>query len=182
MDDFMGEQPHPLSLLNVWPLGTVGRQKDNVLIAEFKELGEKYGIERISTICNGIERIWRNPQHPEVRSWIDPCTRLEVAELDSDPQLTKLLNERCQEHGYGRVPQLASIMADLMLRPETIAKYEDRYTKRMAMIAETWRHYDRLPPTGGVTPTATKDILLTPAVYSGRQRMDDITTHLPEAP
>lgn len=162
MEDFHPEHPFPLSVLNSWPMGSLGRTQDNVLIRQAKALADKYGPDRVAKAAEAIEAIWRSPEHPKGRDWPDTCTDNEIRGVDESAMLALTLNEMCKQHGYGRIPQLFSTMADVLLRPETIEKHKNFHDERMAHMEEARRMFAECPgkrtdTSGrhGLTPEAT---------------------------
>ena len=55
-----------------------------------------------------------------------------------ESQIVILLNKLCKEHGYGRIPQMASIIQDIWNNPEELSKYKKQMRDHLALM-ESYR-------------------------------------------
>lgn len=51
-----------------------------------------------------------------------------------ESQVVILLNKLCKEHGYGRIPQMASIIQDIWNNPDKLEKYKKQIRDHLEQL------------------------------------------------
>lgn len=122
----------PYSYLNSFPENSNGWIGDNNLINKLLALSNQFTIERIDHICTSIESRWRQKQ-----SWPNAVDTEDLRGLDPNFPLISQLHTLCDEHGYGRVPQITSSLRDLIANPDKITEYQRIHEIRMDNMQKT---------------------------------------------
>ena len=120
------------TLLNPSQPGSREYRKDHELIARVHDLGNHHGFDLVAAIAAQIEQVWRS-DYARGHDWPNPVNDSEL-HFGNVTHIAYALNELAKVHGYGLVPQIAQGVADLAVRPGSIAKYRECHDKRMRYL------------------------------------------------